>query len=162
MYEEGKKKITIGILIVSILTMVIILVSFLNKQVTEFFKNASSDNYLAYDGPKYVNIGETNSKSTDGMNEIDKIYLRSSWDSVADKTNTGWCLKKGAGIYGLGYTYKGSGTVNDSIIQSKSNAYGNSNATNSSNANKMKWLFDNMVRFGTGVTADEKMYIDKI
>ncbi len=154
--KKAKKKITIGILIVSILTMVIILVSFLNKQVTEFFKNASSDNYLAYDGPKYVNIGETNSKSTDGMNEIDKIYLRSSWDSVADKTNTGWCLKKGAGIYGLGYTYKGSGTVNDSIIQSKSNAYGNSNATNSSNANKMKWLFDNMVRFGTGVTADEK------
>lgn len=149
--SKVKKRLVIVSVVIAIFTIVIVLTGFFKEQITQIFKSASNDEYLAYNGPLYVNVDEINN---DG---VSKIYLRSGWSKdTIDKTNIGWCLKKGAGLYGLGYTYTGSGEVKDSIIQSKSNAYGNSNAKSTSDANKMKWLFDNMVRFGSDVKAEEK------
>ena len=156
--SKGRKKHIIILTIAIICIISSILAKIFRNEITEYIASVSADKYLAstYSGPEYVNISSTTSKSTDSMEEVVKIYLRSNWSTASiDKSNIGWCLKKGAGLYGLGYSYTGSGEIKDSRIQSKSNAYSGSNAK-SGNQNKMNWLFDNMVRFGSGVPNEEK------
>ena len=93
--KKGKKKLIIGGAIIFIFAIIIILAIYCKEEITEFFKNGGSDNYLATGTLKYVKLEQVGS--------VDKISLRESKYVVEDRSNVGWCLMKNAGLYGIGY-----------------------------------------------------------
>ena len=99
MDKRKKSFFIVSTIFVSLIVVIAIITTVFTTKITEFFKNANNEEYLAYNGKKYVSIKSTN---TGSAKEVDKIYLRESLYTTPDTSNTGWCLMKNAGIYGIG------------------------------------------------------------
>ena len=89
--------------------------------------------------PPYVHNVDTGS--------VFKIYHHDG--TSADYSNAGWCMDKGANLYGYGYS-GGWATVSGEY-----DAYNTNNAREGSSGS-IRWLLDNILRVGNGVSDDEK------
>ena len=147
--KRGKKRLIIvtGI-IASLIGIIAVIITMFSTQITELFNNTSNDGYLAYNGKKYVSIRATN---TGASKEVDKIYLREGYYSDPDTSNTGWCLMKNAGIYGIA----DSSGKNCSVISDRKDAYSYMDYARSGKSGSLKWLYDNMIRLGNDKNENE-------
>ena len=89
--------------------------------------------------PPYVHNEDTGS--------VFKIYHHNG--TSTDNSNAGWCMDKGANLYGYGNP-GGWATVSGQY-----NAYDTNNAREGSSGS-IRWLLDNILRVGSGVSDDEK------
>ena len=144
--KKGKKNIIILSSIVIICIIATIIVSMFNSEIKEFVTGNDNQEVLGYAGQKYVNLVVMSDTGTE------RIYFRGGWNrNTIDFSNAGWCLKKGAGLYGLETSNASAG---ESIITGHENAYSKNNAK-SGYSGSLKWLMDNMIRYGSGVPAEE-------
>lgn len=127
-------------IIVAIVMLIILMLGFFYNYVVEknmISKSMLNDERKNLDSRKYYyslkSLGD----------DVHKIYFR------YDTSNYGWCMKKGANLYGFGST-EGYGHV-----KSESDAYQRNNAK-SGYSGSIQWLLDNMYRIGTSVSDDEK------
>ena len=127
-------------IIVAIVMLIILMLGFFYNYVVEknmISKSMLNDERKNLDSRKYYyslkSLGD----------DVHKIYFR------YDTSNYGWCMKKGANLYGFGST-EGYGHV-----KSESDAYQRNNAK-SGYSGSIQWLLDNMYRSGTSVSDDEK------
>lgn len=81
---------------------------------------------------------------------VEKIYHHNGTDT--NYGNAGWCMDKGANLYGYGNP-GGYGSVSGEY-----NAYEKNNAKNPKNAGSIRWLLDNILRTGNDVSLDETEY----
>lgn len=81
---------------------------------------------------------------------VEKIYHHNGTDT--NYGNAGWCMDKGANLYGYGNP-GGYGSVSGEY-----NAYEKNNAKNPKNAGSIRWLLDNILRTGNDVSVDETEY----
>lgn len=81
---------------------------------------------------------------------VEKIYHHNG--TATNYGNAGWCMDKGANLYGYGNP-GGYGSVSGEY-----NAYEKNNAKNPKNAGSIRWLLDNILRTGNDVSLDETEY----
>ena len=142
--KKGRKKIIISLSIVIICIIAIIIANIFSNEINDFVTGNDSQEVLGYSGQKYVNL------VANGGSHL--IYFRGGWSrDTIDFSNAGWCLNKGAGLYGLETQ---NHTAGESVITGSQNAY-NTNNARSGYSGSLKWLMDNMIRYGTGVPAEE-------
>ncbi|MCI8486394.1 MAG: DUF11 domain-containing protein, partial [Clostridia bacterium] len=146
MDKRKKSFFIVSTIFVSLIVVIAIITTVFTTKITEFFKNANNEEYLAYNGKKYVSIKSTN---TGSAKEVDKIYLRESLYTTPDTSNTGWCLMKNAGIYGIGYS------GGESIITDRKDAYTNTDYARTGKSGNLKWLYDNMLRLGNNKSEND-------
>lgn len=81
---------------------------------------------------------------------VEKIYHHNG--TATNYGNAGWCMDKGANLYGYGYS-GGYGSVSGEY-----NAYETNNPRDSASAGSIRWLLDNILRTGNDVSDEETEY----
>ncbi len=134
-----KRIVKKSIILLLVITMLISILGTISKFF--FGKNL---NIATVNEEKNLAIWPSNSYYTcdDLGNGVEKIHFH------GDTTNYGWCMDKGANLYGYGYT-GGYGHV-----VGEADAYTTNNAKSGAGGS-IQWLLDNMLRLGDSVTDDE-------
>ena len=134
-----KRIVKKSIILLLVITMLISILGTISKLF--FGKNL---NIATVNEEKNLAIWPSNSYYTcdDLGNGVEKIHFH------GDTTNYGWCMDKGANLYGYGYT-GGYGHV-----VGEADAYTTNNAKSGAGGS-IQWLLDNMLRLGDSVTDDE-------
>jgi len=134
-----KRIVKKSIILLLVITMLISILGTISKFF--FGKNL---NIATVNEEKNLAIWPSNSYYTcdDLGNGVEKIHFH------GDTTNYGWCMDKGANLYGYGYT-GGYGHV-----VGEADAYTTNNAKSGAGGS-IQWLIDNILRVGTSATNDE-------
>ena len=134
-----KRIVKKSIILFLVITMLISILGTISKLF--FGKNL---NIATVNEEKNLAIYPSNDKYScvDLGGDVEKIHF------YQDTSNYGWCMDKGANLYGFGYS-GGSGRV-----IGEADAYDKNNAKSGASGS-IQWLLDNMLRLGDSVTNDE-------